>query len=380
MYAGQSNLILVPVRMRGSHAPASLDRLYGANRRLHLSGCTKQAELPCCHAVCEKRTGPGTAKYLGKRPSAPFSGCYAEAVRAPTELLSGGTLERLERLTIRWSQSFQGRIGGDIVSRFAGVGHEFLDHRHYQQGDDLRAVNWRAFMRLERMFLKLFRSEPRIPVRILIDTSESMAAGAAPAEAKFTYACRMAAALCFVGLVRLETVVLQPFSERLEDSFHADGGRLRYARAARYISSLETGGGTSFRRAIRAFLIKYRVPGITFLVSDFLDPSSEELPLEHLANEGHEVHLLHVASPDDREPPWRGDLDLLDAETGAAMRVSLDDEAAREYRDSYDQFCRSLEEHATRSRAEYLHVSTADPVEAVLFRDIAATRMDMGRG
>ncbi len=100
-------------------------------------------------------------------------------MRAPAELLSGGTLERLERLTIRWSQSFQGRIGGDIVSRFSGVGHEFLDHRHYQQGDDLRAVNWRAFMRLERMFLKLFRSEPRIPVRILIDTSESMAAGTA---------------------------------------------------------------------------------------------------------------------------------------------------------------------------------------------------------
>ena len=72
-------------------------------------------------------------------------------------------LERLERLTIRWSQSFRGRIGGDIVSRYSGVGHEFLDHRHFQSGDDLRAVNWRAYMRLERMFLKLFRSRAAHP-------------------------------------------------------------------------------------------------------------------------------------------------------------------------------------------------------------------------
>ena len=301
-------------------------------------------------------------------------------MHAPAELLSGATLERLERLTIRWSQSFRGRIGGDIVSGYAGVGHEFLDHRHFQRGDDLRAVNWRAFMRLERMFLKLFRSEPRIPVRILIDTSESMAAGSSPADAKFTYACRMAAALCYVGLVRLETIVLQPFSDGLQESFRADGGRLRYARAAQFISSLDTGGSTAFTRAVRDYLMKYRVPGITLVLSDFLDTAGEDLPLEHFASEGHEVHLLHVASPADREPPWRGDLDLLDAETGAAMRVSIDEEAAREYRENYDGFCRSLERHAARSRVEYLHLSTADPIEGVLFRDVAATRLGLGRG
>ncbi len=301
-------------------------------------------------------------------------------MRAPEELLAGETLERLERLTIRWSKSFQGRIGGEIVSRYSGVGHEFLDHRHFQQGDDLRAVNWRAFMRLERMFLKLFRSEPRIPVRILIDTSESMAAGSSAAEAKFTYACRMAAALCYVGLVRLETVVLQPFADRLAEEFRADGGRLRYARAARYLSGLETGGRTGFQRAIRDYLMKFRVPGITFVLSDFLEPSSDGLPFDHLANEGHEVHLLHVASLADRDPPWRGDLDLLEAETGAVMRVSLDDKAAREYRANYDAFCHSLERQAVRSRAEYMHLSTARPIETVLFRDIAATRLGIGRG
>ena len=296
-------------------------------------------------------------------------------MRAPAKLLSRETLEKLERLTIRWSQSFQGRIGGDIVSRYPGVGHEFLDHRHFQQGDDLRAVNWRAFMRLERLFLKLFRSEPRIPVRILIDTSESMACGGTdPAESKFAFGCRMAAAMCYVGLVRLETIVLQPFGSTLADSFRAHGGRMRYAQAAQYISGLETGGGTSFQRPVRDYLMRYRVPGLTFILSDFLDPAGQDLPLEHLGGEGHEVHLLHLAGPADREPPWRGDLELYDAESDAMIRVSIDDRSAREYSEAYDRFCSHLEDHAVRSQAQYLRLSTTTPIEQALFRQVPATQ------
>lgn len=301
-------------------------------------------------------------------------------MRAPVELLSPSTLERLERLTIRWSQSFQGRIGGDIVSRYPGVGHEFLDHRHFRRGDDLRAVNWRAYMRLERLFLKLFRSEPRIPVRVLIDTSESMACGGERAdESKFAYACRLAAALCFVGLVRLETIVLQPFAHALDESFRAHGGRLRYAQAARFLSRLRTSGNSNFGQPVRDYLTRYRVPGLTFVLSDFLDPAEGELPLERLADEGHEVHLVQLAGPADREPPWRGDLELHDAESGRALRVALDDRAAAEYRHAYDAFCRKLEEHALRSRAQYVHLPTTEPLERVLFSTLPATRMDAGR-
>lgn len=301
-------------------------------------------------------------------------------MRAPAQLLDSATLRRLERLTIRWSQSFQGRIGGDIVSRYAGVGHEFLDHRHFQPGDDLRAVNWRAYMRLERLFLKLFRSEPRIPVRILIDTSESMACGGEERSlTKFAYACRLAAALCYVGLVRLETIVLQPFGETLGEEFRAQGGRLRYARAARYISGLRTGGATAFQRPVRDYLRKYRVPGLTFVLSDFLDPSGASPPVGHLADAGHEVQLLHLAGPADREPPWRGELELHDAESGGVVRVSLDGQAVREHRRAYDAHCAALKRHAERSRARYLHLSTATPLDWALFRRLDATRSDARR-
>ncbi len=90
-------------------------------------------------------------------------------------LLDRHFLERLERLTIHWQRSFAGLVGGHNTSRFSGGGQEFLDHRNFHHGDDLRAVNWRAYLRLEKLFLKMFQIEPRVPVHMLLDTSASMA-------------------------------------------------------------------------------------------------------------------------------------------------------------------------------------------------------------
>src|SRR6201993_2316544 len=145
------------------------------------------------------------------------------AAEAP--LLDRQFLEKLERLTIHWQKSFNGLVGGHNNSRFAGGGQEFLDHRHFHHGDDLRAVNWRAYLRLEKLFLKMFQIEPRVPVRLMLDTSSSMQTGAI---AKFDYARKLAAALCYVGLVRLDTICIQPFASELADSFVCAGGRHRF--------------------------------------------------------------------------------------------------------------------------------------------------------
>src|SRR5215468_2726420 len=95
---------------------------------------------------------------------------------ASAPLLDREFLEKLERLAIHWQKSFSGLVGGHNRSRFPGAGQEFLDHRNFTHGDDLRAVNWRAYLRLEKLFLKMFQVEPRVPVRLLLDLSNSMMA------------------------------------------------------------------------------------------------------------------------------------------------------------------------------------------------------------
>ncbi len=297
-------------------------------------------------------------------------------MRAPDPLLNRETLERLERLALRWQQSFQGLLGGHNVSRFAGVGHEFLDHRPFHQGDDLRSVNWRAYLRLERLFLKMFRTEPRTPVRILIDTSESMVCGAsesAPGEAKFHYACRLAAALTYVGLVRLETIVLHPFAGALDESFRAQGGRHRYARAAQFLGDLETGGRSDFHTAVRQFCSGVTLPGLAIVLSDFLDESDCADALQQLADQRHELHLVHLAGPDDRMPPFDGELELMDAESGEVRRVQMDRASALEYAEAYDEYCRGIEYAALKNEGRYLHLTTDVPLEEALYGAVMAT-------
>src|SRR6201995_5801666 len=166
-------------------------------------------------------------------------------------LLEREFLERLERLTIHWQRSFAGLVGGPNRSRFAGGGQGFLDHRHFHDGDDLRAVNWRAYMRLDKLFLKMFQVEPRVPVRLLLDTSASMLAHGG---AKFEYARKLAGSLCYVGLVRLDSIEVHGFASRLRNRVIASGGRHRFRGVSDGLMGMEAGGAAHHNAAGRGVL------------------------------------------------------------------------------------------------------------------------------
>lgn len=273
-------------------------------------------------------------------------------------------LHKLERLTIRWQKSFPGAVGGRHPSRFAGPGQEFLDHRHFHHGDDLRAVNWRAYLRLEKLFLKMFQVEPRIPVRLLLDASASMTA---VSREKFDYARRLAAALCYVGLVRLDTIALQPFRERLGESLVCGGGRHRFAPAVSFLDALKPGGRTDYMTVARDFAAKYPQRGLIIVISDFLDETDPEKPLQFLADFGHELLLVHVWAPEDREPPWDGDLDLIDAESGRRMELTTDATARASYIAAFDEYARHLNVLAHRTGGRYVGLPTDTPLEEAIF-------------
>jgi uncharacterized protein (DUF58 family) len=234
-------------------------------------------------------------------------------------------------------------------------------------GDDLRAVNWRAFLRLEKLFLKMFELEPRIPVRLLVDISQSMAVGPAGDANKFDYTRKLAAAMCYVGLVRLDAVCLQPFSHKLFDAFTASGGRHRFQPAMNFLAALEPKGQTNFFEAARQFISKYPQRGLAIVISDFLDDADCEKPLQYLADFGHELILVHVWSPEDREPPWEGELELEDAESGQKVELAFDETARSEYTASFDSYAQHVERVALRNSGRYVGLSTAVAMEQAIF-------------
>ena len=287
-------------------------------------------------------------------------------------LLERQFLEKLERLTIHWQKSFNGLVGGHNSSRFAGGGQEFLDHRHFHHGDDLRAVNWRAYLRLEKLFLKMFQVEPRVPVRMLLDTSESMNSESA---FKFAYARKLAAALCYVGLVRLDTIELQPFSSRLSEGIQCGGGRHRFSPVMEYLNQVKAHGRTNFLEVVRQFISTHPQRGLLIIISDFLDDNGCERPLQYLADFGHELLLAQVWSDEDRTPPWAGDLDLVDAETEGRLRLQFDDTARASYTRAFDAYACGLQQIAVRNGGRYVGISTGMTIEDIIFGSLVRSRV-----
>jgi uncharacterized protein (DUF58 family) len=281
-------------------------------------------------------------------------------------------LEKLERLAIRWQKSFPGLVGGHNASRFAGSGQEFLDHRNFHHGDDLRAVNWRAYMRLGKLFLKMFQVEPRVPVRLLIDTSRSMTSGGD--QNKFDYARRLAAAFCYVGLVRLDTIVVHPFGEKLGDAQICSGGRHRVGPLADYLTALEAKDQSDYLRVARDFVKRHVNRGLLIVISDFLGDGEVEKPFQYLAEFGHELLLVQLWSEEDRTPPWDGELALTDIETGLELELDFDIEARERYTVAFDAFREQIRRMALRHGGRYVGLPTSMSVEEAIFGPIAGVR------
>jgi len=290
---------------------------------------------------------------------------------ASAPLLDREFLEKLERLAIHWQKSFGGLVGGHNRSRFAGAGQEFLDHRNFHHGDDLRAVNWRAYLRLEKLFLKMFQVEPRVPVRLLLDVSDSMMAYGG---AKFEYARKLAAALCYIGLVRLDTMEVHGFSSRLTHRIFSTGGRHRFTGVMDAIAALTPGGATDFQAVVREFIGAYSQRGLLIVISDFLDDKGCERGLQYLADFGHELMLIQLWAEEDRNPPWTGELELQDAETGVWRKLDFDEEARQRYTRSFDEYSAGIQTMAVRSGGRFAGISTTQSIDSVVFGELIRVR------
>ena len=126
-------------------------------------------------------------------------------------------------------------------------------------------------------------------------------------------------------------------------------------------------GATRFADVVRQFTDKYMQRGLLLIISDFLDDDGAGRSLELLAEFGHELFLIQVWDEEDRRPPWRGWLELEDAETGAIRHVEFDRRAREEYTAAFDEYSRSLQRVAAGSGGRYASLSTSQSLEDAIF-------------
>jgi len=160
-------------------------------------------------------------------------------------LLDREFLKTLEQVTLLCRNNLAGAVGPEHRSRMRGPGMEFADYRRYSFGDDPRSLDWSAYLRLGKLFMKIYETELHIPVRILLDRSESMDCEGA-AESKFLYAQRLAATFAYLALLHLDTVTVVPFAERLNKPLVAPAGVTACGRCLSFLGEHSCGVGPIF--------------------------------------------------------------------------------------------------------------------------------------
>ncbi|MGD9494908.1 MAG: DUF58 domain-containing protein [Armatimonadota bacterium] len=289
-----------------------------------------------------------------------------QADDARTYLLAPELLRKLERAAIASRHILIGRTKGERRSARRGTSVEFADYRAYAPGDDLRYLDWNAYARLERTFLKLFHEEEDLHIYALVDGSRSMAFGQ---PTKFDWAMRAAAALGYIGLCGGDRVQLFGHAEGRTARSRQFRGRGAAVEMFGWLSALTPGGETGLANAARWLLQTRPAPGLTFLISDLLTPEWETV-LSRLAAGRGEVCVLQVLSREEMQPRLQGDLRLVDSETGAERELTMGARVLRQYQHARDEFLAAVRAACSRYGFPWLLLTSDQGLEDVILRSL----------
>lgn len=299
------------------------------------------------------------------------------------DLLSSKEIARLDPLDLASRRVFFGKLKGERRSKKRGHSVEFADHRPYVTGDDLRHIDWNIFGRLDKLFLKLFLEEEDLSLHVVLDASASSDCGE---PNKFHFMQRCAMALGYVGLVNLNRVAATVMSgidaDAPDEKPKSVGqtppatspvralrdlrGRRRVHDLARFLCAVRPGGVLNFRTAAERIALSRRGKGVMVVFSDFFFKDGYEDGLRLLAGHGYDLILVQVLSPQELEPPIKGDLRLKDIEDADTAEVTISAPLLKRYQANLSAYCQKLREFALRRDMALLTVRSDTPVDALV--------------
>ena len=283
-------------------------------------------------------------------------------------LLDPAFARELEALRRRLRVRARSGDGGEHLARRRGGSAEFLEHRPYAPGDDLRRIDWLAFARTGEPVFKLFRSEEDVVVRLVVDASASLDFGT---PSKLLLAKKLAAALGYMALAASERTQVATASEGLERMREPVRGRASLPKLLRELDGIQPRGGTNLGAAIDSVVQRSVRPGMLVVVSDFMDPGPFDAALGRAAAGGHDVALVQVLAQEEVRPPYDGDVAFEDAESGAVVEVTLDGGAIDAYVARLNALLLGLRALAKKHRATYVRVLNDEPVLGAVRRFVA---------
>lgn len=294
-------------------------------------------------------------------------------------------LRRLRNLLFAARTIVEGLYAGRHRSRFRGRSVEFADYREYAPGDDIRDLDWKAYGRTDRLFVRLSEAQTDMAVYLLLDGSASMAYAGfdhastlgrsprRPREAnaplsKFEYAAYLLAALAYLAVRQGDKVALGLFRDRLVE-FVPPGGTLAHLYSLlNRVEAAEPGGQTRLADILRESFGAMKRRGLLVLISDLLEePSALFEALNLYRHHRFEVILFHILHDEELDLPAYPNLRFLDSESDDAISTAVP-EIRDEYRRRLHSHIDALRSGCAARRIDYNLAVTSTDYHSVLER------------
>lgn len=295
-------------------------------------------------------------------------------MNGPTsQLLLPEVLNKLGNLSLRARRIVEGALTGLHRSPHHGASIEFAEHKEYTPGDDIRHIDWKAYGRFDKYYVKRFEQETNLQGHLLVDGSASMEYKSDDATwSKREYACVLAASLAYLLIRQQDSAGLLTFSEQPDEFVppRATSSHLRYITQA--LERLRGQGGTDIVRALDHVAELGRRRSTVIVLSDLFDTSPELLDrLKRLRARGHDVAVFHILDPWELTFPFESLTEFEDLED-PSMRVVADPRGMRDaYLEEMDAFVAGVSKACREGDVDCVTVSTDQPPDRVLIRFLA---------
>ena len=278
----------------------------------------------------------------------------------PTQLARFGKLELVAR------QLVEGLMMGRHRSPFKGSSVEFVEHREYCPGDEIRHIDWRAFGKTGRYYIKEFEDETNLRAHLLVDASGSMSYSGSTLS-KFDYARMLAAALSWLLLGQRDSVGLITFDSRIRDQLKPSSSREAFRRLTHVLEETTPGEDTSVAAVIEEALPTIKRRSMIVLISDCFDSlSALEATLQRCRHARHEVIIFRIAAPEEIDFPFERPTQFRNLEN-IDHRLLVDPVRLRkEYLRQYTEFSTGLEKMCGTMGINHHLLRTSDPIQTVV--------------
>ena len=267
-------------------------------------------------------------------------------------------LSQLDRFNLVVKKRVTSNYTGPRRSIALGRGIVFKEHRIYAPGDDIRSIDWRVYARTDDLYVKTYEEERNLTVHVIVDYSASMNFG--KQITKFDYASMLGVGFAYLAMKENEKFQFSTFSEDLS-VFQSKRGMGQLVAMVDHLNSIKTKGASKVKNAIQQYKKLIGNRAMLVLISDFLIPLDEINEALYMLGD-HEIKIIQVLDPLEKELKLQGDFKLKDSETGTKMHTYISPRLRMQYQKQLEEHSAKIEETCNKLGMKFHLITTDIPI------------------